>query len=312
MEKILTEIRNKSRKIVAESDDILTIKKDSLNTLAQLLKKIQKTKDYNSFAISGISLKEEISLNLFFDTVNFCFTNPKTHMRYRYLDDKRKDFQGSFGLFKSLANANIHWSNLQEVSKLNQSRWQKITQITNDRTLFKGRSRYLRIVGVARYLLSKNILNTYDLIKYCNFDATKIVAFLSKSGYFNDPFLKRAQVCTNRISKILARRNYILLKNIKSLTCMADYRIPQLLYNTYTIEISPELKTSLISEIPLKVDSREESALRASVVVVGEMLSKILKISEAEVDSLLWQLSKKMLDQKLFKIPPMLVTTDRY
>lgn len=161
-------------------------------------------------------------------------------------------------------------------------------------------------------MLSKKLLNASELIEYCGFDAIKVVTFLSKSGYFNDPFLKRAQVCTSRLDKILVRRNRIHLKNINDLTCMADYRIPQLFYNTHVIEISPELKTILNNKIQLKVDGQQETALRASVVVVGEMLSKLLKIFEAEVDNLLWQLSKKMLDQKRLIIPPMLVATDRY
>ncbi len=312
MKKITEELRDKSEKIILNSSDILTIKKSGISKLAQILKKMQKTGNSNPFFLPGINVEKEISLNTFFDTVNFCFKNPYTHIEYKYVNVNKRVFRRSFGLFKALADSDIDWGDLKEVSKIDKKKWGKITQITDQNALFLGQDRYLRISGFARYLISKKLKATSQVIKMCNYDALELVILLSKSGYFDDPFLKRAQVCTNRVNSILIRRKNIRLKNINDLTCMADYRLPQLFYNLQLIELSPKLKMRLIKEIPIEPDSREETALRASVIAIGEMLSKILKISEAKVDNLLWKLSKKMLDDNFLKIPHMLVATDKY
>ena len=83
-------------------------------------------------------------------------------------------------------------------------------------------------------------------------------------------------------------------------------------YNLGAVVLSPVLKERLIRQQPLISESREELALRASVIAIAEQLAGLMKISEAEVDTLLWETSQHMARAGEMTIPHMLVATDKY
>jgi hypothetical protein len=135
---------------------------------------------------------------------------------------------------------------------------------------------------------------------------------LHDSGFFKDEFLKRAQVGIKMMYTVLTSRMGRSLNGMDLLTCMADYRIPQVFYNLGAVSLAPQLHQHLESEKPVISGSREELALRASVIVIGRQLSGMMGINEAEVDTLLWEYSQVMVKDGRMKIPHMLVATDKY
>ena len=133
-----------------------------------------------------------------------------------------------------------------------------------------------------------------------------------ESGFFKDEFLKRAQVGLKMMDTVAARRMGRGLTGINELTCMADYRIPQVFYNLGTVRLSAGLEAQLIRQEPILSGSREELALRATVIVIGLVLAGLMTICEADVDTLLWEFSQQMDKSGQIKIPHMLVATDKY
>jgi hypothetical protein len=102
------------------------------------------------------------------------------------------------------------------------------------------------------------------------------------------------------------------LEGMRLLTCMADYSIPQLLYNLGAVKLNPNLRLQLEELNPIQPGSREELALRAAVVVVAEGLAKEMGVTEAELNTLLWEYSQELDQAGRLPIPHMLVATDKY
>jgi hypothetical protein len=140
----------------------------------------------------------------------------------------------------------------------------------------------------------------------------KIAQALIDSGYFKDEFLKRAQVALKMMGAVTAGHLGRGLNGINELTCMADYRIPQVFYNLGVVRLSSGLELLLIRQEPILSGSRAELALRATVIVIGLKLAGMMANCEAEVDTLLWEFSQQMDKSGQMKIPHMLVATDKY
>jgi hypothetical protein len=109
---------------------------------------------------------------------------------------------------------------------------------------------------------------------------------------------------------------YILAKGLskkyedelESLTIFADYKIPQIFINFGLIEI-PEIYLKKLKEKRIiKKFSLFENELRWASILLGEKLSKNLKIPSYKIDNVLWNISHKI---KL-KIPAPKVKTIFY
>jgi hypothetical protein len=165
---------------------------------------------------------------------------------------------------------------------------------------------------LANFLIRMGIETVLGFIEVNNFDSLKITQVLIESGFFKDEFLKRAQVALKMMDAVLEARNGRGLNGIDLLTCMADYRIPQVFYNLDAVKLSPDLEGQLTRLEPVLSDSRAELALRATVIVIGTQLAELMGINEAEVDTLLWEYSQQMDKTGQMKIPHMVVATDKY
>jgi hypothetical protein len=109
---------------------------------------------------------------------------------------------------------------------------------------------------------------------------------------------------------------YILAKNLNkkfedelaNLTIFVDYKIPQIFINFGLIEIPKIYLIKLKEERIIKKFSLFENELRWASILLGEELSKKLKIPSYKIDNILWDLSHKI---KL-KIPSPKVKTIFY
>jgi hypothetical protein len=241
-----------------------------------------------------LTLENELGLQVFFNVINFCFKDPATGRAYQYTSADGKTTQRATGLFTALAESGVNWNDLNEVTGLSQEEWKRITQLGGDNALYLGEERGERVIGFANYLLSRGHETVQEFLQAAGLDAVQILEVLAHSGYFEDEFLKRAQLLVHFVDNVLRRRKAGEVKGVHSLTAMADYRIPQVLYNLGIVALSPDLKTKLEANEQIASGSREELALRASQVVVDKKLSEIVGLSESEVDGLLWHMSQKM------------------
>ncbi len=304
-----------AQETIEMSKDLLTIDVNLIEkVLVDELLTFQKKAGDNSdaFAKNDLNLKTELGLQVFFNIVNFCFKDPLTGKEYRYISQNGNIIKRSTGLFSALAESDIDWNNLDEVSNISQENWKKLAQLNKGNNLYLSEERGERLRNFARYLISKGYRTIQMFLESTAYDTVLILQNLIDSGYFKDEFLKRAQVTVRRIDNILKRRGEGKIESVETLTCMADYRIPQVFYNLGVVKLNSDLSRKLEAEKQIGSNSREELALRAAVVTIGKRLAETLNIFEFEVDGLLWNMSQKMMKEGKLTTPHMIVATDKY
>lgn len=290
--------------------DFAQIQRLLVPTLIEFKKKQVGDENQNPYVRHELSPEQEVSLSLFFNAVNFCFRNPENKIDYSYFSPiSGKTYKRSTGLFVALAESGIDWNNLTKVSSLSMRRWKELIQLDDTKNLYLGDERLGRITGFSKYIEKSGFINAFDWVRR---DTKELLNNFAKSGFFKDEFQKRAQLTVKSVDGILRRRKGYGVHGVETLTCMADYRIPQVFYNLGIIKLSPILLEKLTSETIIQPNSTWELALRASVIVVGSQLAKLMGITEAEVDFLLWHLSQEMANDGKLTIPHMLVPTDKY
>lgn len=306
-------IRENARLILDQSQDILTLDYNSImNVLVPTLASYQKEiLSVGNNELNPIPLDREIGVNLFVNVINFCFKDPSNGHEYVF-DDGSKKVKRFLGLFMALKESGTDWNNLSLVASLSPEKWKNMVQLSPTNTLYLGEERGVRIKGFARQLCDKGFLTVRGFIGSTGFDTQTILQTLSSSVYFDDEFLKRAQLTVRMLGDVYKAHKMPGFKNTEILTAMADYRIPQVYYNLGSIKLSNWLLDKLMLEELLKPGGREERALRSTVITISEIVAKTLDISEGEVDMLEWTLSQKMAKENFLPIPHMLVATDKY
>lgn len=308
-------VRDYSRKVVMENRDIVTIDDKSVeNELVGNLsefKNLLKESD-DPFATDELSPENELGLSLFLDVVNFCYCNPYSKRDYIYIDMRGKSIGRARGLKAAMTEAEVNWGSTREVSKISPTEWSKMIQLGSNKDFYLGEDRGKRISEFAGKLFQSGFKNISHFLTFAEFNTEYLLPVLDKSGYFDDEFQKRSQLAISMMNGVLKRRFDKEFKGLDTLTIMADYRLPQVMYNFGAIKLPEELKDKLMKQEIIESGSPTEISLRAASVVVGEKVSKLMDINESEVDSLLWTLSQKMSDEKKLTIPHMLVATDKY
>ena len=306
-------IRDEARRILDDSRDLAVLNEESINSvLAGRVLRLRNVGMGNIAKAGKLPMENELGLSLFFNVVNFCFKDPYSGLEYSYKNREGLEIKRSTGLLTALRQSGIDWNDLGMASSITEKDWKQIIQLDENKGFYLGEERRLRIVGLADCFMDMGNIKAVDFLEPSGFDAFTIIGRLERSGFFKDRFLKRAQLAVRSIDNNLREGGLSGVANIEKLTCMADYRLPQVFYNLGSIRLSNELEGKLINGVILQTEGREEEALRSSVIVIGKMLSDILEINETEVDSLLWNLSQIMERNGEMKIPHMLVATDKY
>lgn len=308
-------VRDYSHKIVETHRDLLLIDNSILeSTFADDLRKFQESSKLSSdpFATENLTAENELGLNLFLDVINFCFSSPYSHNDYIYTDKSGGVIKRSTGLKAAMSDAEINWGNTREVAKISENQWTNVVQLDKNKDFYLGIDRGKRIAEFAGKMAQSGFKYVTNFLDFAQYDTEIVLPILDKSGYFDDKFQKRSQLAIRMMNGVLKRRFDKEFKGTENLTIMADYRLPQVMYNFGAIKLSEGLLEKLTRQEVLESDSPEELVLRAASVVVGENISKILSINENEVDALLWTLSQKMAKEGALKIPHMLVATDMY
>jgi hypothetical protein len=306
-------IRQKSADIILNSTDLLVINSNIVGSeLKSALEDFRNHRQTNLLSVPAISAENELGLSLFFNSVNFCYRDPASGRDYQYTSRDGRQLRRSSAFFTSLVESGLDWNEVKQAESLSPERWKDVLQLKGSNVLYLGLERRERIVGLAGYLSARGFNRVTDFISSCRDNALELIKPLRDCGFFQDEFLKRAQVGIKMMYTVLTSRMGRSLKGMDLLTCMADYRIPQVFYNLSAVELAPQLRHHLVSEKPVISGSREELVLRASVIVIGHQLADLMGINEAEVDTLLWEYSQVMVKDGRMKIPHMLVATDKY
>ena len=306
-------IRRMASDIILNSTDLLVIHSDVVaDQLKQKLDEFRGQRSANPLSVPNISAENELGLALFFNSVNFCYRDPSSGRDYLYTSRDGRQLRRTSAFFTALVESGLDWNQVEQVAQLSADSWRDMLQLQESNMLYLGLQRCERITGLARFLLNKGYKTVADFVSSSRYEVGSLIAPLIESGFFKDEFLKRAQVAVKMLDTVLTSRLGRQMAGMDLLTCMADYRIPQVFYNLGAVELAPGLRTHLESEKPVLSESREELALRATVIVIGRQLAEMLSINEAEADTLLWEYSQVMDRSGQMKIPHMLVATDKY
>ncbi len=283
-------VRRMSKEIIQNSSDLLTLHMQVVEQDLKLrLEKYQASRKGNPLSILSISPENEIGLILFYNTVNFCYRDPETGQDFVFHDRAGRSLKSTAAMMAALLESGLEWNRLEQVAAITPIQWQRMFQLEAPNVLYLGMQRRERVTGLARYLQLQGFATVMDFIQASQYDVLKLTAALLDSGFFEDEFLKRLQVALKRMDSILAERMHGRLEGMHLLTCMADYSIPQLLYNIGVLELNDKLRRQLVTQEPILPGSREELALRAAVVVIAEPLAQQMGITEAQLNNLLWE-----------------------
>ncbi len=299
--------------IILNSTDLLVIHSDVVaNQLKQKLEEFRGQRTANPLSVSNISAENELGLALFFNAANFCYRDPASGRDYLYTSRDGRQLRRTSAFFTALVEFGLEWNQIGLVTQLSAEQWRKMLQLEEPNVFYLGMERCESITGLARYLSNKGFKTVMAFVTSSHYEVGNLIPPLMDSGFFKDEFLKRAQVAVKMLDTVLTSRLGHSLAGMDLLTCMADYRIPQVFYNLGAVELAPGLRTHLESGLPVLSESREEMALRATVIVIGRQLAELMSINEAEADTLLWEYSQVMDRSGQMKIPHMLVATDKY
>ncbi|HJY98977.1 MAG TPA: queuosine salvage family protein [Patescibacteria group bacterium] len=306
-------VRGLAASVLRDSGDILSIDESKLEVLAQKLVAFSQTNSpMGPNAGDLLSAENELGLNLFLDVVNFCYKDPYSGEEYAYTNKDGKVVKRATGLKEAMLQSGFAWGNTYDVSHMENGDWGNIVQLEQNPHFYLGAERGKRIMFFARILRDIGFSKASDLVEFCDYDVGRALFFLGRSGYFTDEFEKRSQLAVGMMNSVLVRRFSKNFEGMETLTVMADYRLPQVMYNAGLIRLNPGLLETLNSQKIIETGSKEERALRAATVVMGKRLSGVMGIPEAEVDTHLWMLSQKMAKENELTIPHMIVATDKY
>ena len=307
------EIRRMSAEIIRNSNDLLTLHLPVVEQdLKQRLEKYRASRKGNPLSFMSLSPENEIGLILFYNAINFCYRDPATGQDYVFRNQAGQVLKSTAAMMAALLESSLEWNRLEQVAAITSLQWQRMFQLEAPNVLYLGMQRRERVTGLAAYLQQQGFATVMEFIEAKQYDVLKLTAALKASGFFEDEFLKRLQVALKRIDGILAERMNHHLEGMHLLTCMADYSIPQLLYNMGVVELNANLRRQLQEQEPIQPGSREELALRAAVVVIAEPLAQQMDMTEAQLNNLLWEYAVQEEAAGRLPIPHMLVATDKY
>lgn len=253
-----------------------------------------------------LDISQKIALTMFWGVVNYCYSDPGTKIEYQY-SQRAKSYRRSDAFFQALVRSKIDWRNCVYVANLTHSQWCEILQLSAENILYDVDGRLNKIHQLAMYLENKNLS---DFFRHYNSDE-KLFRLLIRSNQYNDVFLKRAQIVISLIGR-LAKRYNLSYKHDVRLTAMADYRIPQILYNSGILKLDDPTLQKIMSYQIFHKDEPDELAIRAWTIVVCKKIADEIGETEEFIDNILWNLSQKMLHLNKLPIPAILSETDCY
>ncbi len=285
---MINPVREKAFNIISEAKDV-KINKEKIEKLAESLKKAIVPEWAEDFHFK--------SLDYFFvlDSINFCFW-PGEGKKWS-IDYKGKEYDGYFALslaLKKFFEENPEKANLAYFSNISQEEFSSILQGGENLQFLNKRWQIAREV-------SGEIINKYGSSKaLLDNKLSSLVPKIEGLPYFEDPFLKRAQILACDIYGAgLAKFN-----DLDYLTAFADYKVPQILNYFGILEYSKSLDNKINNKILISQDSEQEKEIRAGTISAVELLRKELnnKFYSFEIDWILWNQSQSIKFEKSYHL----------
>lgn len=292
-----------SVKYVVDNSDFIKINESKIDDFVETF---EKHKEHywlldSPYDINTLNDDEKLMFIVVFNAISFSYWGePYWNVEYNGTLHTR----GSWSLVASIFRARDEGKNILDpahLSKINKSELSIILRGNTEIPLLKERVKILNEIG--SILLSKYKGKFSEIIKESKGDALKLLEIILDSfPSFQDYetykgkkifFQKRVQGLVEGVYSIFNGKGYGNLKNIDSLTALADYIIPNMLREIKIFEYSKELIEKIDNKILLKKGSAEEIEIRANTVWVIELIrqkleSKGIKASSLNINDYLW------------------------
>jgi putative queuosine salvage protein len=240
------------------------------------------------------------------DTVNFCFWSPKNQPKWaiKYSGKTHNGWNALVASFNRASDSQIPVFDVQYLSNLTIDQTRELFRSSSQTPipLIKKRQQFLK--QNAQILVSQFNSNAENLIIKAKSDAPTLVKLIINSfpnfqdttSYQQKPvyLYKRAQICAYDLSMLKS----VSLKRLDQLTVFADYKLPQLFRTFKVITYHQTLKNKIDNLQTIPQNSLAETEIRATTIIVGELLSIMLQQPSYLIDNALWVLSQSKANQK--------------
>ncbi len=240
--------------------------------------------------------------------INHCFWAPKGSRRWT-LDSPGQTLDGYDALASALKRAHGQGHAILDADFLARVTPEALRETLGGRgelLLMKERARSLREAG--RVLKERWSGSFAQVVRAAGGSAERLVSIVAEEfASFRDSadyrarevfFFKRAQLLAADLFSAFKGQGYGEFRDIASLTCFPDYKLPQVLREMGVLVYSPALAGKVDSMVELAPGSKEEVEIRAATVVAVESMREHLTgegrpVTAMELDYRLWHLGQK-------------------
>jgi len=308
------EVLSSTRAVLAQAKFVKIDKKAILDLACQWVKNKPKLPKWDRVHHFFNGSENTLQYLFLVDSLNFCFWPKKIQSRWR-INYQGERLGGYYGLASSLKRAveqGVPILKANYLAGISQKDLAYIFRGQGAMPLFKKRLAIVRENGeILQNLFQGQFVNLVKkakgqglkmvelLVKY--FPSFRDWAYLNKRKIF---FLKRAQILVADIYLAFQGEKWGAFRDLRKLTCFADYKLPQILEDFAILKYSSQLLKKIKTQKEIPCASREEIEIRASTIWAVEYLKKELKkrgvnFYSFEIDWILWELAQK----KKFKLP---------
>ena len=243
------------------------------------------------FDIEQLSTDQKLMFIVVFNAISFSYWgNPYWNVEYK----GKLYTRGSWSLVASIFRAMEEGKDILNPAYLASVSKEELSQILRGNVeipLLEERVKILNEIGTI--LIKKFDGQFSSLIRESQNDSVVLVnlvlenfpSFQDFALYKSEKvfFQKRAQALVQGIYSIFQGKRYGELKNIGTLTALADYIIPNLLRKLGILEYSQELSKKIDSEELLPKGSPEEVEIRSCTIWAIELIKKELEAQNIKV-----------------------------
>lgn len=242
-----------------------------------------------------------------FNTINYCYWAGKNEEKWKVKIDG-EELDGAIALYRCLEKETDNNPDFLTGSYLANLTASNLKAILAGNVMIPLFDQRLKCLHQAGKILEKQFNNSFTnvLIQSGNDALTLAELLVNRFSYFNDVsefrgkkigFYKRAQLNSKMISDACLSNNKPELNNLSELTAFADYKIPQILRDFGVLRYSKELAQKIDNYELIESNSVAEVEIRSASIWAVETIRQRLgkkfgRISAAQVDSMLWNLSQ--------------------
>lgn len=257
----------------------------------------------NSFDLSNLTESEYLLLPVVFNSISFCYWgNPYWQVTYKDVTYDRASWSMVASILRSREEGKS-LLNVQTIKALTREELAHILRGNTEIPLLDERLHVLNTIG--KVLVEKYAGDFTHMVLEAKGDAIALVESIISNfaPWFDDSyaykgqviyFNKRAQALVESISTMFKDSPIGQFTNMKQLSALADYIIPNILRGAGIIEYSEVLAEMIDSEVEIEKGSAYEIEIRASVIWVVERArvylrsSRGIDIPSAAINDYLW------------------------